>query len=50
MTFNPNDTVSVELRYTVDGDDVEYTRTVTRHQLGILLLQFDEMADETEEE
>ncbi|MFJ2199404.1 hypothetical protein [Streptomyces violaceusniger] len=46
MDIDPNEVVTVGLDR--DGWPSPYTRNITRRQLGELLLQLDDMADETE--
>ncbi|WP_406050672.1 hypothetical protein OG280_23990 [Streptomyces virginiae] len=48
MDIDPHEVVSVEMDW--DLLDQPYTRRVTRLQLGELLLQLDDMADQTEAE
>ena len=43
------DLIDVTLDYWTDEGHVEYTRRVTRAQLGELIVKFDEMADDNEE-
>ncbi|MEV6729063.1 hypothetical protein [Streptomyces sp. NPDC051364] len=48
MNVDPHEVVSLEMDW--DHLDQPYTRRVTRLQLGELLLQVDDMADQTEAE
>ncbi|WP_406387043.1 hypothetical protein [Streptomyces sp. NBC_00211] len=48
MNVDPHEVVSLEMDW--DQLDQPYTRRVTRLQLGELLLQLDDMAEQTEAE
>lgn len=40
--------IDVTLGYEIDGEPVTYTRRLTQAQLGELILQLDELADDNE--
>lgn len=48
MDIDPDEIVTVELSWDNDGLPEAYSRDITRRQLGNLLVQFDDMAGETE--
>ncbi|MBA2950336.1 hypothetical protein [Streptomyces himalayensis] len=48
MDIDPDEIVTVELRWDNDGLPTTYSRDLTRRQLGELLLQVDDMAAETD--
>ncbi|MFF2792154.1 hypothetical protein ACFVT6_36280 [Streptomyces sp. NPDC058049] len=48
MDIDPFEVVTLEMNW--DGLDQPYTRRLTRLRLGELLLQLDDMADQTEAE
>ncbi|WP_267242847.1 hypothetical protein [Streptomyces sp. PR69] len=47
MDIDPNEIVTVELRWDNDGLPETYSRDITRRRLGDLLLQLDDMTDTT---
>lgn len=49
MDIEPDEIVTVELRWDNEGLPTTYSRDITRRQLGDLLLQIDTMAADTEE-
>ncbi|MFG2962289.1 hypothetical protein ACGFZS_03295 [Streptomyces sp. NPDC048288] len=49
MDIDPDEIVTVELRWDNDGLPATYTRDITRRHLGDLLLQIDDMASDTAE-
>lgn len=49
MDIDPDEIVTVELRWDNDGLPATYSRDLTRRQLGNLLIQVDDMASVTEE-
>lgn len=48
MDIDPDEIVTVELAWDNDGLEATYNRAITRHQLGNLLMQIDDMADKAE--
>ncbi|MET7911526.1 hypothetical protein ABZS98_25300 [Streptomyces avermitilis] len=48
MDIDPDEIVTVELRWDNDGLPETYSRDITRRQLGDLLMQVDDMAVETD--
>ncbi|MFF4804017.1 hypothetical protein ACFY1U_37520 [Streptomyces sp. NPDC001351] len=48
MDIDPDEVVTVELRWDNDGLPTIYSSDITRRHLGDLLLQIDDMAAETD--
>jgi hypothetical protein len=48
VDIDPDEIVTVELRWDNDGLPETYSRDITRRHLGDLLMQIDDMATETD--